>query len=65
MRTALAISKVTTPVFMGIVYFALLTPLGLVLRLVGHRPLARRRGPATYWLERPAGARRSDLRRQF
>ena len=65
MSVALAISKVTTPVFMGVVYFALLTPLGLVLRLVGHRPLARCREAPTYWVERPPGARRSDLRRQF
>jgi hypothetical protein len=65
MGTALAISKVTTPVFMGIVYFALLTPLGLILRLARHRPLARSRAAATYWVERPEGARRSDLRRQF
>jgi Saxitoxin biosynthesis operon protein SxtJ len=65
MTVALAISKVTAPVLMGIVYFVLLTPLGLLLRLVGHRPLSRRRDGATYWVGRPAGTRRSDLRRQF
>ena len=65
MSMALAISKVTTPVLMGVIYFGLFTPLGLVLRLAGHRPLARRRGAATYWSDRPPGARRSDLRRQF
>ena len=56
-----ALSRVTTPVFMGIVYFGVLTPLALVLRIV------RRRGgrPETLWARRAPGARRSDLRRQF
>ncbi|MFN2564194.1 MAG: SxtJ family membrane protein [Gemmatimonadaceae bacterium] len=65
MRLALAISRVTTPVFMGIVYFAVLTPIGLAMRLFGRRVLSRPRGAPTYWVNRPAGARRSDLRRQF
>ncbi len=65
MGVALAISKVTTPVFMGVVYFGVLTPIGLVMRLFGRRPLTRPRDVATYWVDRPAGARRSDLRRQF
>ena len=65
MALALIISKVTTPLFMGIVYFGVLTPIGVAMRLAGRRPLARRRGPATYWAERPPTARRSDLRRQF
>jgi hypothetical protein len=62
---ALAISKVTTPLLMGIVYFGVLTPTGLVMRLFGRRVLVRPRSAATYWVDRPAGARRSDLRRQF
>ena len=64
MALALAISTVTTPLFMGIVYFGLLTPIGLVMRLAGRAPLRQRRG-ASYWKERPPGARRSDMRRQF
>ena len=65
MALALAISKITTPLLMGIIYFGVLTPTGLVMRLFGRRVLARPRGAATYWVDRPAGARRSDLRRQF
>src|SRR3954471_13649007 len=29
MRLAMLVSKVTTPIFMGIIYFVLLTPIGL------------------------------------
>jgi hypothetical protein len=65
MALAVAISKVTTPVFVGVVYFAIFTPLGLAMRLLGRRPLERARGAATFWADRPEGARRSDLRRQF
>ena len=65
MALARAMSRVTTPVLMGVVYFAILTPTGLALRLLGRRPLARRRDADTFWVERPPGTRRSDLRRQF
>ena len=64
MRLALAISRVTTPLFMGVVYFAILTPLALVRRLGGHQ-LGVAPGARSGWVDRPAEARRSDLRRQF
>lgn len=65
MRLALAISAVTTPLLMGVVYFGVLTPLALVTRLAGRRALGVPRDAATAWVDRPPGARRSDLRRQF
>jgi hypothetical protein len=63
MALAHAISKVTTPVFMGIIYFAVLTPFGLVRRTFGRSPLHRSRSSPTFWMARPSG--RSDLERQF
>ena len=65
MALALVISKVTTPVFMGVIFFLVLTPAGLLARLVGHRPLKPARDAGTYWHSRPAGARRGDLNHQF
>jgi hypothetical protein len=65
MRLAHAMSRVTTPVFLGVVYFGVFTPLGLVMRLLGRRALGGAKGSGSYWVERPPGARRSDLRRQF
>ena len=62
MRMAHAISKVTTPIVLGIVYFLVLVPIGLALRLTGHRPLSNDRG-GTAWIPRPRGG--SDLERQF
>ena len=65
MGLAHAISRVTTPLFMSAVYLAVLTPLGIAMRLAGRRPLSRRRDAKTFWVDRRPGDRRSDLRRQF
>jgi hypothetical protein len=63
MGLAHAISRVTTPIVMGVLYFAVLTPAGVLARALGHRPLVRQ-GPSA-WVERPPESRRSDLDRQF
>lgn len=63
MRMALAISRVTTPIFLGVVYFAVLTPTGLVMRLVGKRPIVHALEDQSYW--RRTTSTRSDLNRQF
>lgn len=65
MDLAHAISRVTTPLFLGVIYFGLLTPLGLLLRALRRRPLGPPPRAATAWVDRPPGARRGDLRRQF
>jgi hypothetical protein len=64
MRFGLALSKVTTPIFMAIIFFVVITPIGLVARAVGHRPL-RPRDSASLWRRRAEGDRKSDLQRQF
>jgi hypothetical protein len=63
MGLAHAISKVTTPIFMGIVYFVVITPIAAVRRAVGGNPLRAHDG-ATGWVDRHE-APRGDLTRQF
>lgn len=65
MGLATLLSRVTTPLFMGLVFFVAILPIGLVLRLLGKAPLRTSRTAATFWHARAAGARRSDLSRQF
>ena len=65
MAFAAAISKVTTPIVMGVLYFAVITPAGLVARVFGFNPLTRSRTPTSVWVRRAPGARRGDLERQF
>jgi len=66
MALSAAISRVTTPVFMGLIYFTLLTPTGLLRRLTGHNPLVRPRVTQSFWVARGAEARRrADMEHQF
>jgi hypothetical protein len=65
MGLAHAISKVTTPIFMGIVYFVVLTPIGIARRVIGSNPVEHRPVEDSYWHTRPEGKRRGDLHRQF
>ena len=66
MGLAHAISKVTTPVFMGLVYFLVITPTGLVMRALGRNPLEHPRVGSGFWVARPEGERRSrSMERQF
>jgi DMSO reductase anchor subunit len=64
MGLARAISKVTTPIFMGVVFFVVMTPIGWLMRLFGRRPLVHREKDGGYWAA-PASGGRSDLERQF
>lgn len=63
MRMAAGISKVTTPIFMGVVYFLVFTPFGLAMRMVGKRPIVHRAQSDSFWRSASAGPK--DLRRQF
>lgn len=64
MGLALVLSKITTPIFMGVVYFIVLTPVGLFRRMLGKNSLVRPQGNS-FWVDRPAGSRRGDIKRQF
>jgi hypothetical protein len=64
MALALLISKVTTPIFMGVVYYLVLTPIGVVRRRMSSSGLQHRVGADGYWADR-RGTPRSTLTRQF
>ena len=57
-------NKVTTPILMGIMYFVILTSMGVVMRLFGHNSLTRHHGCDSAWVPR-AASHQSDLKRQF
>jgi hypothetical protein len=62
MGLAHAISKVTTPVFMAVVYFVVFVPAGLIRRTFGARVLEEAHGQPSAWL--PVRQSRS-MERQF
>ena len=66
MAGAHQISRVTTPIVMGIVYFLVLTPIALIVRRTKGNPLVHTHDETGYWLKRDdAEQPRSDMRRQF
>lgn len=66
MGLAHAISKVTTPIFMALVYYLAFLPIGLLMRLFGRRPMVHSPEDESYWVPRDPGTRqRADMERQF
>ena len=41
MRFALLLNRITTPILLGAVFFLLVTPIGLIMRLMGNDPMNR------------------------
>ena len=63
MRFALLLSKVTTPIFMGIIYFGLFLVTGLLRRAIGSNQMVRTEQGGSYWVTREHT--RANLERQF
>ena len=66
LKVGTTIAKVINPIILAVLFFLVVTPMALVMRIVGKRPLrlAPDRMAATYWIERePGGA--SSMTRQF
>jgi hypothetical protein len=64
MRLAHLISRVTTPIFMGVIYFLVLTPAGLLRRAIGGNALVHKTGAHGVWFNR-TDSPRSSLDRLF
>lgn len=65
MNFALMLSKVTTPIFMGIVYFLVVTPIGVIMRLFGKNPVATKPQVESYWVPKSAAGGRGGMQNQF
>lgn len=66
MRFAHAISTVTTPIVMAVIYFLVLAPIGMLLRLFRRNPLRRARTHGGFWvLREPERGQRGGMDRQF
>lgn len=67
-RIGLAMHRVVNPIVLTLIFWLTIVPTGLVLRLLGKRPLQLERDPAcdSYWIERrPPGPARGSMRRRF
>ena len=64
MTLARAISFVTTPIVMAVMYFGIITPVGLLRRLAADNPIVQRATSNGYWKTHAKG-RSSNMERQF
>ena len=64
MYAAYPMGFVVSHLLLGLVYFGVVTPIGLLMRAVGHDPMARRfdRSAPTYWVAREQAP---DVKRYF
>ena len=60
------LAKVSNPLVLGLLFFVLVTPMGLAMRVFGKDPLRRRLEPdaPSYWIPRPPPAP-GPMSRQF
>jgi hypothetical protein len=68
LRFGLLLHRVVSPVVLGIMFFLVITPMGLLMRALGKDPLRLKldRRSNTYWIERkPPGPPPESLKDQF
>ena len=65
MGMALGISKVTTPIFMGIIFFVVIAPIGFIMRIVGRNPVKHDARNGSYWTDHAAEDERGAMTNQF
>ncbi|CAN7513352.1 SxtJ family membrane protein [Mesorhizobium caraganae] len=58
------LSRLVSPVALAIIYFGVVTPFGLVMRLLGKNPLTEHHQATTTWVVR-GKKRQSDLKRLY
>lgn len=68
MKLAELLHRIFSPIILGLMFFVVLTPFGLVMRVMRKDPMRRRRDSqaASYWIERePPGPPPGSLDKQF
>ena len=68
MRLAVVLNRIVSPVVMGVIYFGLLTPIAMAMRMRGRDALHRRFDAklGSYWIRRdPPGPAGSSFPQQF
>lgn len=67
MRFGALMHRIVSPIVLAVLFFGVITPFGLAMRLIGKRPLKLRYEPVgTYWIDRdPPGPAPESLKNQF
>ena len=66
MQLGLLLGKIVNPILLGMIFFGLITPVSIILRLLG-RDEMRIRNPkkSTYWVEQNPKTKSSSFKNQF
>jgi hypothetical protein len=67
-KLGLVLSRIVNPIVMGLIFFVLFTPVGVIRRLRGHDPLRLKfhEGATSYWIVRdPPGPAPDSMNEQF
>lgn len=65
-RLGQALGMIVNPIVLGLIFFALVTPIALVTRLLGRDELRLRRSTVTsYWLTRETSCNSDSFKHQF
>ncbi len=67
-KFGMLLHHIVTPLVMGILFFGVVTPFGLLMRAAGNDPMRVKKQPdaKTYWIERaPPGPEPSTMKNQF
>ena len=67
-RFGLLLHKIVNPLIMGLIFFLVITPIGLVMRSLGKKPLKTGfdKSVGSYWIDRvPPGPAPDSMKRQF
>ncbi|MBO0335167.1 hypothetical protein J0X12_16210 [Sneathiella sp. CAU 1612] len=66
-KFGLLLSRIVNPLVLGLIFFVLLTPLGIAMRMFGRDELKlRKRNVETYWVKRePTGPEPETFKNQF
>jgi hypothetical protein len=63
----LALHKIVNPVVMGVLFFGVIMPIGMLMRLTGKRPLSCEfeAGKSTYWAQRGSALQPGSMTKQY
>lgn len=67
-KLGVLLGKIVSPIALGVLFYGVLAPIGVVMRIAGKDPLRLKRdaGTASYWIRRePPGPPRDSMGNQF
>ena len=67
-KLGILLYKITSPVVLALLFYVTVTPIAMLMRVLGKDPLRLRRDPnaASYWIDRmPAGPTPESMKNQF